>query len=168
MVDTPDQARGLVEAVRFPPRGRRGVAVGVRASRWGVTPDYLATADDQVCLMVQAETPRALENVAEIASVEGVDGVFIGPADLSATLGYLGQPDHPVVRKAIEGAIAGTLQAGKAAGLLIADKTAAKHYIGCGIGCGATFVAMGSDAAALGQGVQSLRGRFSGAGTGQA
>lgn len=156
MVDTPDQARSLVEAVRFPPRGRRGVAVGVRASQWGAVSDYLTTADEQICLMVQAETPLALDNLADIAAVEGVDGVFIGPADLSAALGYLGQPNHPVVRAAIEGAIAAILRAGKAAGLLIANEEAARRYIDSG----ASFVAVGSDSAVLAQGVRDLRKRF--------
>ena len=103
MVDTAEQARAVVAATRYPPLGIRGVGSAVgRASRWSLQADYLDRADDAVCLLVQAETVAALDNLAAICAVPGVDGVFIGPADLAASMGYRGKPGHPVVQAAIE------------------------------------------------------------------
>ncbi|HLS76312.1 MAG TPA: HpcH/HpaI aldolase/citrate lyase family protein, partial [Nocardia sp.] len=102
MVDTAEQAAELVRAVRYPPRGIRGMGSGLaRSSRWGRYTDYVRGSDDNVCLLVQIETPTALANVAEIAAVDGVDGVLMGPADLAANLGYPEQRTHPEVVRAI-------------------------------------------------------------------
>ena len=120
--------------------GVRGMA-GTRASRWGMFPNYTKEANEQVCLLVQAETREALKNLEAIANTPGVDGVFIGPADLSASLGHVGDPNHPEVQDAIEKAIARILKAGKAPGILTSDVAQAKHYLALG----ALFVAVGLD-----------------------
>ncbi|MCG2591814.1 4-hydroxy-2-oxoheptanedioate aldolase [Ramlibacter sp. XY19] len=142
MVDTVEQARALVQAVRYPPNGIRGVGSAVgRASRWSQRADYLQVADDEVCLLVQAETVTALKNLEAICDVQGIDGVFIGPADLSASLGHRGNPGHPEVQAAIEGAITRIVKSGKAAGILTSDAKLAGRYLELG----ATFVATGVD-----------------------
>jgi 4-hydroxy-2-oxoheptanedioate aldolase len=142
MIDTADQARASVAAVRYPPHGIRGVGSAVgRASRWSSRADYLDIADSEICLLVQAETVTALENLQAICEVDGVDGVFIGPADLAASMGYRGKPTHPEVQKAIEGAIRTIVASGKAAGTLTSDQTLARRYLE--LGC--TFVATGVD-----------------------
>ena len=105
MVDTPEQAQALVRAIRYPPDGMRGVG-GARSSRWGRFPNYAKEANAQVCLLVQVETREALANLDAIAATEGVDGVFIGPADLSAAARPRRRPMHPEVQAAIEDAIA--------------------------------------------------------------
>lgn len=157
MVDTAQQARELVRAMRYPPEGVRGVGSGLaRSSRWGGDRNYLQTANERVCLLVQVETRAGLEAVAEIAAVDGVDGIFVGPADLSASLGYLGQPGHPTVREAIEAAFRAIEAAGKAAGILAVDEALARHYIGLG----ARFVAVGVDATLLAQATRALAARF--------
>jgi 4-hydroxy-2-oxoheptanedioate aldolase len=146
--------------VRYPPQGVRGVGSGLaRSSRWSAQADYLHQANDSVCLLVQVETAAALAQLDEIAAVDGVDGVFIGPADLSASMGHLGNPGHPDVRLAIDTAIARILAAGKAPGILAVDETLARHYIGLGV----RFVAVGVDATVLARGLRSLAQRFKGA-----
>lgn len=142
MVDSAQEARDLVSAMRYPPRGIRGVgAIVARASRWGNVENYVHAVDEQLCLIVQVESKRGLENLDEIARVEGVDGVFIGPADLSASMGHLGEAEHPEVVAAIEKAIKHIRSLGKAAGVMGTDPTFAKHYISCG----ACFVAIAVD-----------------------
>lgn len=157
MVESADEARALVKAVRYPPAGIRGVGSGLaRSSRWSSFPRYLHEANERVCLLVQVETVNAMEQVEAIAAVEGVDGVFIGPADLSASMGYLGQPGHPDVRAVIESAIARILSAGKAPGVLSVDETLARRYIELG----ARFVAVGVEASMLAAATRSLASRF--------
>ena len=140
MVDTPEQAAELVRAMRYPPQGLRGMA-GARASGWGRNPSYVHEANAQVCLLVQAESQTALDNLDAIAATEGVDGIFIGPADLSASMGHVGNPGHPEVQAAIADAIARIVKAGKAAGILTPDEALARHYLEFG----ATFIAVGLD-----------------------
>ncbi|QZD73328.1 4-hydroxy-2-oxoheptanedioate aldolase [Pseudomonas sp. 3-2] len=157
MVESAEQARELVRAVTYPPKGIRGVGSALaRASRWNSVPGYLDKADDEICLLVQIENKQGLENLDAIAEVEGVDGVFIGPADLSAAMGHRGNPGHPDVQAAIEDAIARVRKAGKAAGILSADEKLARRYLELG----ATFVAVGVDTTVLMRGLQSLIGRF--------
>lgn len=157
MIDTAEQARAMVAAARYPPAGVRGVGSALaRASRWNGIPDYLHRANDQICLLVQAETRLALENLDEILAVDGVDGVFIGPADLSASLGHLGNPGHPEVVAAIEGAISKIVAADKAAGILSADEKLSRRYLELG----ATFVAVGVDTTLLARGARALAGAF--------
>ena len=155
MVDTPEQAADLVRATRYPPQGIRGMA-GARASGWGRNPTYVHDANAQVCLLVQAETALSLRNLDAIAATEGVDGVFIGPADLSASMGHIGNPGHPDVQAAIADAIARIVKAGKAAGILTPDEALARHYLKLG----ATFVAVGLDTSLLAQTTSALAARF--------
>lgn len=144
MVDTAEQAAQLVQAMRYPQDdgqgGVRGMA-GARASRWGHLTDYYKRANAEVCLIVQAESREALNNLDAIAATPGVDGVFIGPADLSASLGHVGNAAHPEVQAAIADAIARILKAGKAPGILTPDRQLAAHYLSLG----AVFVAVGLD-----------------------
>lgn len=157
MVESAEQARALVAATRYPPRGVRGVGSGLaRSSRWGGHPRYLHEADDQICLLVQVETAAALAQLDAIAAVEGVAGVFIGPADLSASMGHLGRADHPEVRAAIDDGIARILAAGKAPGILAVDEALARGYIAAG----ARFVAVGVEATMLARATRELAARF--------
>lgn len=157
MVESAEQAEQLVRAVHYPPSGIRGVGSALaRASRWNSIPDYLNKADEQICLLVQIENREGLANLDAIAAVEGVDGVFIGPADLSAAMGHRGNPGHPEVQAAIEDAILRIQKAGKAAGILSADETLARRYIELG----AAFVAVGVDTTVLMRGLQTLAGKF--------
>ncbi|WP_449432168.1 4-hydroxy-2-oxoheptanedioate aldolase [Pseudomonas putida] len=157
MVESATQAAELVRAMHYPPRGMRGVGSALaRASRWNTISDYLDQADAQMCLLVQIESREGLANLDAVAAVEGVDGVFIGPADLSASLGHRGNPGHPEVQAAIEDAIVRIQKAGKAAGILSADPALARRYIELG----ATFVAVGVDTTVLMRGLQSLVGAF--------
>ncbi|RZI40990.1 4-hydroxy-2-oxoheptanedioate aldolase [Herbaspirillum sp. HC18] len=159
MVDTAEQARRLVAATRYPPEGIRGNgSAGARVSRWGLRKDYVEHANDEVCLLVQAETGRAMENLDEICAVDGVDGVFIGPADLAASLGHRSDPAHPEVQAAIDDAIRRIVASGKAAGTLTADVAQAKRYLE--MGC--TFVAVGIDARLLAGAARTLRKQFPG------
>lgn len=165
MVDTAEQAANLVAAVRYPPQGIRGNgAGGARASRWGLEQDYVERANDEVCLLVQAETRLALANLDAICAVEGVDGVFIGPADLSASLGYRSNPGHPEVQKSIDDALQRIIRNGKAAGILTPSVTQARRYLD--MGC--RFVAVGVDASVLARAVRDLSAQFSGPAQGAA
>jgi 4-hydroxy-2-oxoheptanedioate aldolase len=159
MVDTAEQARQLVAATRYPPMGIRGVGSAVgRASRWSARTDYLDVADDEVCLLVQAESVTALKNLDAICAVDGIDGVFIGPADLSASLGHRGKPGHPEVQAAIEAAITRIVANGKAAGILTSDQKLARRYLELG----ATFVATGVDVLIYAGAARKLAAEFLG------
>ena len=140
MIQNAEQARDAVRATRYPPHGVRGVGSALaRASRWNRVPDYLQQADEQMCVLVQIETREAVKNLDAILQVEGVDGVFIGPADLSADMGFAGNPQHPEVQHTIDDAIARIRAAGKAPGILMANKALAQRYLEAG----ALFVAVG-------------------------
>ena len=156
IVETAEQAKRLVEAVRYPPRGVRGVAGATRAARFGTTTDYLQTADEEICLMLQVETRKGFDNFDEILAVEGYDGVFIGPSDTAAALGHLGNPMHPDVQTFIDECIVRIVQAGKAPGSLMANEAAARRYIDLG----AQFTSVGTDLGILTSGVQGLADRF--------
>jgi len=157
MIDTPEQARQMVAAVRYPPQGIRGSGSGgARASRWGLRADYMERANDEICLLVQAESRLALENLEAICAVDGVDGVFIGPSDLAASFGHRSDPGHPEVRTAIDGAIERIVASGKAAGILTSDEKQAQHYFD--MGC--TFVAVGLDVRLLAVAARKLRRQF--------
>ena len=146
LVDDAAQAAALVRAMRYPPRGIRGVAASLaRAARWTSIPDYVRQADAEVCLVVQVETRLGLENLDAILAVDGVDAVFIGPADLAASLGHLGEAGHPEVRAAIEDALRRIVAAGKAAGVFVTDAALAARYRALG----ASFVAVGGDTTLL-------------------
>lgn len=157
MIDTPAQAAEMVRAMRYPPEGVRGLGAALaRASRWNQVDDYLNQANDQMGLLVQAETVEAIANLAAIAAVDGVDGVFFGPADLSASMGYRGQPGHPAVQRVILDGIATVRAAGKAAGILAADPVLARQYLDAG----ALFVAVGADTTLLVRAATQLAGQF--------
>lgn len=142
MVDTAGQARDIVAATRYPPVGTRGVGAGVaRAARWGRVGNYMAQANDELCLLIQVESKTALDNLDEILEVAGIDGVFIGPADLSASLGYPDNAGHPEVQRIIEQSIRRIRAAGKAAGFLAVDPKMAQKSLEWG----ANFVAVGVD-----------------------
>lgn len=161
MIDTPEQAEHVVRATRYPtpqtPSGIRGVAGG-RASRWGRIADYSKVANEQICVLVQAESMTAIHNLEAICAVDGVDGVFIGPADLSASMGYIGQLQHPEALKVADEAIATIQKSGKAAGILTADQKLAQHYINIGT----LFVAVGLDNNILMRETQALVDKFMG------
>ncbi|MDZ7920524.1 4-hydroxy-2-oxoheptanedioate aldolase [Rhodoferax sp.] len=164
MVDTPEHAVLMVGATRYAPEGIRGMGAALaRASRWNQIPDYIHHANGQMCLLVQAETTLAIRNLASIAAVDGVDGVFFGPADLSASMGYRGQANHPEVQKAILDGIATVRSAGKAAGILMADKAQAQTYLDAG----AQFVAVGVDTTLLVRAASDLAAHFKPTGTPQ-
>lgn len=157
MIDTPEQAAAMVAAMRYAPVGVRGMGAALaRASRWNQVDDYLNQADAQMCLLVQAETVLAMKNLARIAAVPGVDGVFFGPADLSASMGYRGGSDHPVVQQAILDGIATVRAAGKAPGILSGDAALAQQYLDAG----ALFVAVGVDTSLLVRAATALAKRF--------
>jgi 4-hydroxy-2-oxoheptanedioate aldolase len=157
MVDTAEQAAALVSAMRYPPEGTRGVGAAVaRASRWNARTDYLDHANDEVCLIVQAESVTALQNLEAICAVDGVEGVFIGPADLAASMGHRGNPGHPEVQAAIDGAIRTIQSCGKAAGTLTGDPAMGRHYLSLG----ARFVAVGIDVSLLAQATRKLAREF--------
>lgn len=165
MVESAEQATSLVRATRYPHAGVRGVGSALaRASRWNRIPDYLQRADAEICLLAQVETVAGLENLDAIARVEGVDGVFIGPADLAGSLGHLGNPAHPEVQRAIEDGIERIRAAGKAAGILSADEALARRYLS--LGCG--FVAVGVDTTLLARATQTLVDKFKRAAPGSA
>jgi 4-hydroxy-2-oxoheptanedioate aldolase len=159
MVDTPAQAAQLVQACRYPQAdgqgGVRGMAGG-RASRWGHYTDYFQRANQEVCLLVQVESLEALKNLDAIAATPGVDGVFIGPADLSASMGHVGNAAHPEVQAAIADAIARILKAGKAPGILTPDRQLAAQYLRLG----ALFVAVGLDTQILMRQTTDLAAHF--------
>lgn len=157
MVESAAQASGLVAAVRYPPHGVRGVGSALaRASRFNRLPSYLATAADEICLLVQIESLRGVENLEAIAATDGVDGVFIGPSDLAAAMGRLGDPGHEDVQEAVTDAIRRVRAAGKPAGVLSADSALARRYAELG----ATFVAFGTDVGLLVRGSDALLRSF--------
>jgi 4-hydroxy-2-oxoheptanedioate aldolase len=155
MVDTPEQATEIVRAMRYPPLGIRGMG-GARASRWGRIANYGKEANAQSCLLVQAESRTAIDNLEAIAAVDGVDGVFIGPADLSAAMGHVGELTHPEVQATIDKAIGRIVATGKAAGILTADEALARKYLSLG----ATFVAVGLDNNLLVKATSALAEKF--------
>jgi 4-hydroxy-2-oxoheptanedioate aldolase len=157
-VQNAEEARRAVESTRYPPQGIRGVSVAARASRYGRTPGYLTKANSEICVLVQVETRIALDNLESIAKVEGVDGVFIGPSDLAASLGHLGNPQHETVQKAIHEAVDRLKALGKPAGILTGNQEEAKRYIDWGF----LFVAVGADVGLLAKGADVLVKAFKG------
>lgn len=143
MIDTAAQAHAVVAATRYAPEGKRGMGAAVaRASGYGRIADYGSNINDEICVIVQAETRQAMENLDQIAAVDGVDCVFIGPADLSADMGHRGNPGHPEVKAAIEDGVAHIRAAGKAAGILHYEAENHAYYRDLGV----TFLGVGSEA----------------------
>ena len=151
MVETVEQAELMVKAVCYPPEGIRGVGAALaRATRWNSIENYYQTAHEDICLLIQIESVTGLNHLDEILKVEGIDGIFIGAVDLSATMGYQGNPNHPEVKKAVIEAIQRIRQAGKAAGILSTQHEATQKYLDIGT----EFVAVGVDTSVL---INSLR-----------
>jgi 4-hydroxy-2-oxoheptanedioate aldolase len=157
LVQNSRHAAEVVAMTRYPPEGIRGVGAAIaRASNWNRDAEYLARANDDVCLLIQVETREALEDIAAIAATDGVDGVFLGAADLSAALGYRGQPSHPEVVCRIEEAIGMIRATGKASGALTSNIEAGQRYLE--LGC--TFVGVGNDVGLLTGAVDRLAAAF--------
>jgi 4-hydroxy-2-oxoheptanedioate aldolase len=155
-VQDAQQAGLAVANTRYPPRGQRGVAGISRASRFGRVRGYTARAHEELCVLVQVESRQALGHIEDIARVDGVDGIFLGPSDLAADMGHPGQAAHPEVQAAIEDAITRIRKAGKPPGILVLDETRARRYLDLG----ALFVAVGLDIDILARGSQALAARF--------
>jgi 4-hydroxy-2-oxoheptanedioate aldolase len=161
MVESAAQAEELVRAIKYPPAGVRGVGAALaRASQFNRVGDYLQTANEQTCLIVQVESQVGVEAIEKIGKVDGVDGIFIGPADLAADMGYLGRPGEQVVKDAVLNGISKIVASGKAAGILSADKAFARACLGQG----ASFVAVGTDVTLFGGATSKLAEEFTGAG----
>jgi 4-hydroxy-2-oxoheptanedioate aldolase len=157
MVETAEQAQELVSAMLYPPAGTRGLGTSMaRAAQWNRVPGYLKKANDEICLLLQVETASAMKNIDAILAVEGVDGVFIGPSDLSASMGHIGDAGHPEVREAIASGLASIKRADKIAGLLCMDPALVEDYVAQG----ADFVGVGVDTLILGQGMVKLAQQF--------
>jgi 4-hydroxy-2-oxoheptanedioate aldolase len=150
------EAQRAVAATRYPPEGIRGVAATVRANRYGRVKDYVKQVHGELCVVVQIETRLALGNLEAIAAVDGVDGLFIGPSDLAADMGHLGNSAHPDVRAAIDAAIARIVKTGKFAGILAPVEADARHWLE--LGC--RFVAVGSDVGLLARQSEALAAKF--------
>ena len=155
-VSTAEEARAAVSYTRYPRAGVRGVAGTTRATRFGRVKDYAKRAHEELCVLVQVETQTALDNIEAICAVDGVDGVFIGPADLHASLGYTGEIANPKVKPLIDDAIRRIRRAGKAPGILTPNEADARHWLECG----ALFVAVGADVGILARGAEALAAKF--------
>ncbi|MEN8195075.1 MAG: aldolase/citrate lyase family protein [Pseudomonadota bacterium] len=155
-VQSAEEAARAVSATRYPPEGIRGVALSHRGNRYGRVPDYVKKANQEICLLVQVESRAAVDAAADIAAVDGVDGVFIGPSDLAADLGHLGNPGHPEVQAAIAEVLKACQSAGTAAGILSGIEDQAKGYLDAGF----SFVAVGSDLGLLTKHADALRESF--------
>ena len=157
-VTTVEEATNAVAYTRYPTAGLRGVAGSTRATRFGRIKDYFRKADAEICVLLQLESEAALNNLEAIAAIDGVDGIFIGPADLHASLGRLGEVAHDDVLPVIDDAIGRIVKAGKAAGILTANEELARRWLKMG----ATFVAVGADVGILARGADALAAKFTG------
>lgn len=155
-VQTEEEARNAVQCTRYPPEGLRGVASSIRADRFGRVKNYHQHAHEEICVLVQIETQTGIQNLEAITSVDGVDGVFIGPADLHASFGYPGETAHPEIKPIIDDAIQRIRHAGKAPGILTSIEKNARHWLD--LGC--QFVAVGSDTGILARGSEKLVNKF--------
>ena len=155
-VQNAEEAKAAVAYTRYPTAGVRGVAGGTRATRWGRIKDYARRAHEEICVLVQVETQTALDNLEKIAAVDGVDGVFIGPADLHASLGYPGETNNPKVVPVIDDAVRRIRKAGKAPGILTTVEADARRWLECG----GQFVAVGVDTVVLARGTEALAAKF--------
>lgn len=157
MVETVEQAQLMIKSVNYPPVGIRGVGAALaRATRWNSIPDYYATAHENICLLIQIESVTGLENLDEILKLDGIDGVFIGAVDLSASMGYQGDPNHPEVQKVVINAIQRIRAADKAAGILSTQHEMTQKYLDLGT----EFVAVGVDTSVLMNGLTQLLAQY--------
>ena len=155
-VESVEEARRAVAATRYPPQGVRGVSVSQRSNRYGTVPGYFSGINEQICVIAQIESRAGLAVAPDIAAVDGIDCLFIGPSDLAAGLGHLGNANHPEVQAAIAGVFAAARQHGKPIGILAPLEVDARRYLDMG----ATFVAVGSDLGIFRGATQALRDRF--------
>ena len=155
-VQNVEEARAAVAATRYPPQGNRGVSVAQRSNRYGTVADYQKLINDNITMVVQIETPAAAAVAGEIAAVDGVDCIFVGPSDLAASCGYLGNAGHPEVQALIARVFAAAKSAGKPCGILAPVEADARRYMEMG----ATFVAVGSDLGAFRGATQALCDKF--------
>lgn len=158
MVESAQQARDIVASMRYPTEGARGVMNVTRAGRWGRAPDYFKRAHEELCFVAQIETAAGFENIEAIAATPGVDSLFIGPGDLAASLGHIGEPSHPAIQAAIETAVARILATGKPAGGFAIDDAMADRFFAQGC----TYASVGSDTRVLLRSLEALRRRFKG------
>ncbi|WP_424630313.1 HpcH/HpaI aldolase family protein [Bradyrhizobium sp. SYSU BS000235] len=158
-VQNAEEAKRAVAACQYPPSGVRGVTGSGRASRFGRVKDYLKHANDEICVLVQVETSEAISHLEEIAAVPGIDGIFVGPADLAASMGHIGNSAHPDVQAAIQDVVTRLKKVGKPAGILTPNEAEADRYIDWGY----TFVAVGSDLGLLSKNADALAKRFAAA-----
>ena len=157
MIESGKQAAEVVRSAKYPPHGVRGVGAALaRASDYNGIADYLQTANDKICVLLQVESKAGLEALDDILAQDGVDGVFVGPADLAADLGYLGQPGAPEVQKIVNDTLKRIRAAGKAAGILTSDQSLARGYQQLGV----EFLAVGSDVGVLRAGLVALQKNF--------
>ncbi len=156
-VESADEALRAVRATRYPPQGVRGVSVSQRSNRYGSVPDYFKSINDHICVMVQIESRAGVAAARHIAAVDGVDCIFVGPSDLAANLGHLGNAGHPDVQQVIARVFADAKACGKPIGILAPVEADARRYMEMG----ATFVAVGSDLGVFRAGTQALRDRYS-------
>lgn len=156
-VESGDDARRAVGATRYPPEGVRGVSVAHRSNRYGSIPNYMELINDNITVLVQIESRAGVKAIDDICSVKGVDGIFIGPADLSAAYGHLGNPLHPEVQEAMKFIFARAAHHGKPVGILAPAEADARAYLAMG----AKFVAVGSDQGVFRASTQALRDKFS-------
>jgi len=155
-VSTAAEAKSAVSYTRYPPAGVRGVAGTTRATRFGRVKDYAKRAHEEICVLVQVETEAALDNIEAICGIEGIDGVFIGPADLHASMGHTGEIANPKVKPLIDQAIRRIRKCGSAPGILTPSEADARHWLECG----ALFVAGGADVGILARGAEALAAKF--------
>jgi len=158
-IESADEATRAVAATRYPPQGFRGVSVAQRSNRFGTVAGYFEGINEQICVTVQIESRKGVAAAAEIAAVDGVDGLFVGPSDLAAAFGQLGNANHPEVQAAMAQIFAAGQAAGKPIGILAGVEADARRYLAMG----ASFVAVGSDLGVFRAGTQALRDRFAGA-----
>jgi 4-hydroxy-2-oxoheptanedioate aldolase len=155
-VDTVEEAKAAVAHARFPDAGVRGVAGSTRASRFGRVKNYHVNAHHEICTLIQVESREALSHIEALAAIDGIDGIFIGPADLHASLGYLGERAHKDIMPVIDDALARIAKTGKAAGILTDSEENARRWLKCG----ATFVGVGSDVGLLAKNADALAAKF--------
>lgn len=156
MIQTGEEARNAIAYTRYAPDGVRGSGGPTRASRFMRIKDYAKKAVGEICVLLQVETLQGIENLGEIASVPGVDGIFLGPGDLSTDMGHLGNMNHPDVQKVLDEAIVTIRKCGKAPGILTNDEARARHYVDLG----AQFITVGSDVAILARETEKLAAKY--------
>jgi 2-dehydro-3-deoxyglucarate aldolase len=155
-IETAEQARAAVAATRYPPQGMRGMGTGHRSNRYGYVADYFTTINDNISVMVQIESAKGVDNAEAIAAIDGIDALFIGPSDLSAAMGFMGQPNHPDVQAAMTRVLAAGNKHQKAVGILAPVEDDARRYLAQGM----TFVAVGGDVGLLRTASKGLADKF--------